>query len=107
MSEGMLFRFCETPPDIRLCRVAERRLDTLRAGLGQPAPCVVRVRESMLGGRVFHVRVDCELGRVRGVATAEASASSGIDAVERAFDRLSRRVLGSGAPSLALCSGGE
>jgi hypothetical protein len=107
MSEGMHFRFCETPPDIRLCRIAEHRLSALRAGLGHAAPCVVRVRETMGTGRVFHVRVDCELGRARGVATAEASAGSGAEAVERAFERLSRRVLGASGPGLALCSGGE
>jgi hypothetical protein len=107
MSEGMHFRFSETPPDIHLSRIAERRLAVLRAGLGHPAPCVVRVRESMDTGKVFHVRVDCELGRARGVATAEASAGSGADALERAFERLSRRLLGAGGTGLAPCSGGE
>lgn len=106
MTEGLLFRFCETPPDIALCRVAERRTAALRHGLGYPAPCTLRVSESKGGTRMFHVWLECDLGRTRGKSIAEASAGSAAAAAELAFDRLQRRVLPAATPLLLVSRGG-
>jgi len=95
VAEGMHFRFCETPPDIRMCREAERCLARLRTVVGYAVPCVVCVTEAQAGSpeRAFHVRVDCDFGRGGGVVSGHAVAQLGVEAVARAFGRLERRLL--------------